>query len=111
MHFSLSDEHKLMRQMVREFAEKELSPGIRERDEEEHFDRALMFDRLAELGLTGIIFPERYGGAEADYLNYAIAVEELSRFAHPPASPFRRISPWRPTRSMSSERNNRKSST
>ena len=79
MHFSLSDEHKLMRQMVREFAEKELSPGIRERDEEEHFDRALMFDRLAELGLTGIIFPERYGGAEADYLNYAIAVEELSR--------------------------------
>ena len=79
MHFSLSDEHKLMRQMVREFAEKELSPGIRERDEEEHFDRALMFDRLAELGLTGIIFPERYGGAEADYLSYAIAVEELSR--------------------------------
>ena len=38
-----------------------------------------MFDRLAELGLTGIVFPEEYGGAGADYISYAIAVEELSR--------------------------------
>jgi butyryl-CoA dehydrogenase len=38
-----------------------------------------MFDKLAELGLTGIVFPEKYGGAEADYISYAIAVEELSR--------------------------------
>ncbi len=79
MHFDLTDEHKLMRQMVREFAEKEIAPGIQERDEEERFDRSVMFDRLAELGLTGIVFPERYGGAEADYITYAIAVEELSR--------------------------------
>ncbi len=40
---------------------------------------AQMFDRLAELGLTGIVFPEEYGGAGADYISYAIAVEELSR--------------------------------
>ncbi len=79
MHFDLTDEHNLMRQMVREFAEKEITPGIKERDETEHFDRAVMFDRLAELGLTGIVFPEKYGGAEADYISYAIAVEELSR--------------------------------
>ncbi len=79
MHFDLTDEHKLMRQMVREFAETEIAPGIKERDERELFDRELMFDRLAELGLTGIIFPEEYGGADADYLSYAIAVEELSR--------------------------------
>jgi alkylation response protein AidB-like acyl-CoA dehydrogenase len=38
-----------------------------------------MFDGLAELGLTGIVFPEEYDGAEADYISYAIAVEELSR--------------------------------
>ncbi|SEA53631.1 Acyl-CoA dehydrogenase [Desulfuromusa kysingii] len=79
MHFDLTDEHKVMRQMVREFAEKEISPGIQERDESEYFDRTIMFDRLAELGLTGIVFPEKYGGAEADYISYAIAVEELSR--------------------------------
>ena len=79
MHFDLTDEHNLMRQMVREFAEKEITPGIQERDETEYFDRAIVFDRLADLGLTGIVFPEIYGGAEADYISYAIAVEELSR--------------------------------
>jgi butyryl-CoA dehydrogenase len=79
MHFELTDEHKVMRDMVREFAEAELGPGAGERDEAEHFDRALMFDRLGELGLTGIVFPEEYGGAAADYISYAIAVEELSR--------------------------------
>lgn len=79
MNFDLTDEHRLMREMVREFAEKEIAPGIRERDEQEHFERSLMFDRLGELGLTGIVFPEKYGGAEADYISYAIAVEELSR--------------------------------
>jgi alkylation response protein AidB-like acyl-CoA dehydrogenase len=79
MIFELTDEHKLMRQMVREFAEAEIAPGVAERDEEERFDRALMYDKLGELGLTGIVFPEEYGGAGADYISYAIAVEELSR--------------------------------
>jgi butyryl-CoA dehydrogenase len=53
-----------------------LRPSVTKRND---FDRALMFDRLAELGLTGIVFPEEYGGAGADYISYAIAVEELSR--------------------------------
>jgi alkylation response protein AidB-like acyl-CoA dehydrogenase len=79
MIFELTDEHKLMRQMVREFAEAEIAPGVAERDEQERFDRALMYDKLGELGLTGIVFPEEYGGAGADYISYAIAVEELSR--------------------------------
>lgn len=79
MIFELTDEHKLMRQMVRDFSEAEIAPGAAERDEEERFDRELMYDRLGELGLTGIVFPEAYGGAEADYISYAIAVEELSR--------------------------------
>ncbi|WP_305043713.1 acyl-CoA dehydrogenase [Geoalkalibacter sp.] len=79
MIFELSDEHKMMRDMVREFAEAELASGAGERDEREQFDRALMFDRLAELGLAGVVFPEEYGGAGADYLSYAIVVEELSR--------------------------------
>ena len=79
MHFALTEEQNLIRDMVREFAEKEVAPSARIRDEEEHFDRELMFGRLAELGLTGIIFPEQYGGGGADYISYAIAVEELSR--------------------------------
>ena len=79
MKFELSEEQSLIRDTVREFAESEIGPSAAQRDEEERFDRALMFDSLAELGLTGIVFPEEYGGAGADYLSYAIAVEELSR--------------------------------
>ncbi len=79
MNFELTEEQSLIRDMVRDFAENEIAPSAGERDEEERFDRALMFDKLAELGLTGIVFPEEYGGAGADYISYAIAVEELSR--------------------------------
>jgi alkylation response protein AidB-like acyl-CoA dehydrogenase len=79
MDFQLTEEQSLIRQTVRSFAEKEVAPSAAARDEEERFDRKLMYDRLAELGLTGIIFPEEYGGAGADYISYAIAVEELSR--------------------------------
>lgn len=79
MQFEHTEEQNLLRDMVREFAEKEVGPSARARDEEERFDRPLMFGRLAELGLTGIVFPEEYGGAGADYISYAIAVEELSR--------------------------------
>jgi butyryl-CoA dehydrogenase len=79
MNFELNEEQSLIRETVREFAEAEIAPSAAERDEQERFDRGLMFDSLAELGLTGIIFPEQYGGAGADYLSYAIAVEELSR--------------------------------
>ena len=79
MNFELTEEQKLIRDMLRSFAETEVAPSARERDEEERFDRALMYDRLGELGLTGIVFPEEYGGAGADYISYAIAVEELSR--------------------------------
>jgi alkylation response protein AidB-like acyl-CoA dehydrogenase len=79
MNFELTEEQNLIRNMVREFAETEVAPSAKIRDEEERFDRALMFDKLGELGLTGIVFPEEYGGAGADYISYAIAVEELSR--------------------------------
>ncbi|GAB6190620.1 acyl-CoA dehydrogenase [Desulfocastanea catecholica] len=79
MNFELTEEQNLIREMVRGFAETEVAPSATQRDEDEHFDRDLMFARLADLGLTGIVFPEEYGGAGADYLSYAIAVEELSR--------------------------------
>jgi butyryl-CoA dehydrogenase len=79
MHFQLTEEQSLIRATVRSFAESELAPSVAARDEEERFDRGLMFDKVAELGLAGIVFPEEYGGAGADYICYAIAVEELSR--------------------------------
>jgi butyryl-CoA dehydrogenase len=78
MQFRLSEEHEMMRKMVREFALQEVAPSAGERDEEERFDRSI-FDKMGELGLTGIPFPEQWGGAGADYLSYVIAVEELSR--------------------------------
>lgn len=78
MDFRLSPEHEMMRKTVRDFAEKELKPGATERDEKEEFSREL-FNKMAELGLAGIPWPEEYGGAGGDYLSYAIAVEELSR--------------------------------
>jgi butyryl-CoA dehydrogenase len=78
MDFVLDKEHEQLRALVREFAERELAPGAAERDEAERFDRAL-FDKMADLGLTGIPWPEAYGGAGMDYLAYVIAVEEISR--------------------------------
>jgi butyryl-CoA dehydrogenase len=78
MNFRLSEEHEMLRKMVREFAEKEVAPSAAERDETERFDRGI-FEKMAELGLTGIPWPEAYGGIGADYLSYVIAVEELSR--------------------------------
>ncbi len=79
MNFELNEEQSLIRETVRDFAVNEIAPSAAERDEEERFDRELMFDKLGELGLTGMVFPEQYGGADADYISYAIAVEELSR--------------------------------
>jgi butyryl-CoA dehydrogenase len=78
MDFQLSEEHVMMQKMVREFALKEVAPTAAERDEQERFDRTI-FDKMAELGLTGIPWPEEVGGGGADFLSYVIAVEELSR--------------------------------
>ena len=78
MHFKLSEEHEMIRKMVRDFAKNEVAATAAERDEEERFDRAI-FDQMAELGLTGIPWPEEYGGIGSDYLAYVIAIEELSR--------------------------------
>ncbi|MBD7938752.1 acyl-CoA dehydrogenase [Cytobacillus sp. Sa5YUA1] len=78
MNFQLSEEHEMIRKMVRDFAENEVAPTAASRDEEERFDRNI-FNKMAELGLTGIPWPEEYGGIGSDYLAYCIAVEELSR--------------------------------
>jgi len=78
MDFNLSEDHIMMRKMVRDFAEKECGPGAEERDENEEFSMEI-WKKCGELGLAGVTFPEEFGGVGADYISYAITVEELSR--------------------------------
>lgn len=78
MNFDLNEDHIMLRKMVRDFAEEECAPGVEERDEKEEFPIEL-WKKCAELGLAGVTFPEEYGGAGADYISYAITVEEISR--------------------------------
>src|SRR5437660_12651580 len=78
MHFELTEEQLQMKMSVREFAEAEIAPHVMEWDESQHFPIELL-PKLGELGLMGILFPEEYGGAGLGYVEYATAIEELSR--------------------------------
>ncbi|MFC4767449.1 acyl-CoA dehydrogenase [Effusibacillus consociatus] len=78
MNFQLTAEQREIQKLVREFALKDVAPTAALRDEEEVFDRKI-FDKMAQIGLTGIPWPEEYGGAGLDFVSYVIAVEELSR--------------------------------
>src|SRR5918997_1526778 len=78
MDFDLGDDHELLRRTVREFAEGEIAPVAEELDREKRFPYEIV-EQMGELGLMGIPFPEEHGGAGADSLAYAIAVEELTR--------------------------------
>ena len=78
MDFQLTEEHVLIKNMVREFAEKEIAPRAEEIDATDQFP-ADIFKRMADLGLLGIPFAEAYGGAGGDYLSLLIALEEIAR--------------------------------
>ena len=78
MKFDLNEDHIMIRKMVSDFAEGECAPGAEERDEKEEFPLDL-WKKCAELGLAGITFPEEYSGIGADYISYAIAIEEISK--------------------------------
>ncbi|HEX2288023.1 MAG TPA: acyl-CoA dehydrogenase family protein [Gaiellaceae bacterium] len=77
-NYDLSDEHELVRRTVRDFALERVAPVAEELDREHRFPYEVVAE-LAELGLMGMTIPEEYGGAGADTLSYAIAVEELTR--------------------------------
>ncbi len=78
MHFDLTDEQELIRDTVREFAAADVAPNAAEIDREHRFPVEVV-PKLAALGLLGVPFPEEVGGAGADYVSYAIVVEELAR--------------------------------
>lgn len=78
MDFTFTEEQQQLRRSVREFAEGEIAPHVLEWDEASRFPHEII-PKLAEMGLLGIIFPEQYGGAGLGYVEYATAIEELSR--------------------------------
>jgi len=78
MDFELTEEQKMLRAMVRDFAEKDLEPVAAEIDKETKYP-AEIIRKIAELGLMGIPFPEEYGGSGGGALSFAIAEEELAR--------------------------------
>ncbi|WP_078413802.1 acyl-CoA dehydrogenase family protein [Priestia abyssalis] len=78
MNFDLTTEQKLIQKTIREFAEAEVAPEAEQRDKEKQFPLKV-FQKLADLGIMGLPFPEEYGGGGADTVSFAIVVEELSR--------------------------------
>jgi alkylation response protein AidB-like acyl-CoA dehydrogenase len=78
LDFRLSDEQQQLRRMVRDFAEREILPHVMEWDEASHFPLETVKE-LGRLGLMGVIFPAELGGSGLGYVEYVIAIEELSR--------------------------------
>jgi len=78
MHFELTDEQRMTREMVRDFAQNEVKPAAQDRDHSGEFPWDLI-RKMGSLGLLGLPIPEEYGGAGSDTVCYAIAVEELAR--------------------------------
>jgi cyclohexanecarboxyl-CoA dehydrogenase len=74
--FELSQDQAAIRDMVRDFARKEIAPNALEWDEKQHFPREL-FSKLGELGMLGVVVPEAYGGAGLGYVEYVSILEEI----------------------------------
>jgi alkylation response protein AidB-like acyl-CoA dehydrogenase len=76
--FELTDEQRQIGALAAEIAQREIAPSIAQWDRERAFPRAL-YGKLTDAGIMGIIVPEEYGGVGADYVSYALAIEELAR--------------------------------
>ncbi len=78
MEFEYNENQEMIAQMVRDFAEKEIRPNMKQWDDEEHFPVDVM-KKMGELGLLGIFIPEEYGGSGFGYFEYATALMELGK--------------------------------
>src|ERR1043165_975134 len=76
IELQLTDDHQALVQTVREFAQKEVAPYIKEWDEKQEAHPEV-FKKMAELGLLGVCIPEQYGGAGFDYISLGLVCEEL----------------------------------
>ena len=75
MDLSISDEHRMVQEMVQDFAQKEVAPIIRDYDRSQEM-APFVLPRMAELGILGICLPVRYGGQGMDYISLGLACEE-----------------------------------
>lgn len=78
MDFTLTETHRMVRDMAKKFADERVAPGSIERDEKEEFPHEIIRE-LGELGMMGMMVPEEWGGSGLDTVSYAIAMEEISR--------------------------------
>ncbi|MGD8534492.1 MAG: acyl-CoA dehydrogenase family protein [Candidatus Aminicenantes bacterium] len=78
MDFELTEDQKLLREMVRDFSEKEIAPQVKTLEDKNEFPKEIMM-KLGELGILGITIPSEYGGSQTDYLSFVLALEEISR--------------------------------
>jgi alkylation response protein AidB-like acyl-CoA dehydrogenase len=78
MDFSLTEEHKMIRDAARDFAQTELLPGVIERDNKQEFPQELV-KKMGDLGFMGIMVDPKYGGSGMDTISYALVMEELSK--------------------------------
>ncbi|WP_028377519.1 acyl-CoA dehydrogenase [Leeuwenhoekiella sp. MAR_2009_132] len=78
MDFSLSEEHVMIRDAAREFAQNELLPGVIERDEKQHFPKELI-KKMGDMGFLGMMAPTEFGGGGMDTISYVLVMEELSK--------------------------------
>ncbi|HET8828571.1 MAG TPA: acyl-CoA dehydrogenase family protein, partial [Pelobium sp.] len=78
MNFQLSEEHLMIQQAARDFAQTELKPGVIERDEHQKFPTE-QIKKLGELGFLGMMVDQKYGGAGMDTISYVLVMEELSK--------------------------------
>jgi alkylation response protein AidB-like acyl-CoA dehydrogenase len=78
LNFDLTEEQRILRDQVRQFAEKEIAPIAKEMDDKEAFSIDLV-RKMGEMGLFGMFVSEEYGGANVGYVAYIIAVEEIAR--------------------------------
>lgn len=76
--FELTDEQRAVGALAAEIAAREIAPHVAQWDREHAFPRHL-YRKLTDAGLMGMLVPEAYGGAGADYVSYALAIEELAR--------------------------------
>ncbi|WP_136480229.1 acyl-CoA dehydrogenase [Cognatitamlana onchidii] len=78
MNFNLTEEHIMIRDAARDFAQTELLPGVIERDDKQHFPDSLV-KKMADLGFMGIMVDPKYGGSGMDTISYVLIMEELSK--------------------------------
>jgi len=79
LNFSLSEEQQLIRDSIKDFVERHVAPGVKERDASKEFPHDIV-EQLAKQGFMGMVHPEKYGGGGVDHISFCLAIEEIARW-------------------------------